>query len=108
MHGSGSGAIPATGPQNGTRGQNTGAKARDKQSPRAELTSGFGPHYTLRHPDGTEILQIHQDLARSGVWRVSYPDGKSNPHFGIGEARRQALRSLERLGYVNSLDAIVS
>ena len=108
MHGSGSGAIQAASPQNGTRGQNTGAKARDKQGPKAELTRGFGPHYTLRRPDGTEILQVHQDLARSGVWRVSYPDGRSAPHFGIGGARRQTLRTLERLGYVNSLDAMVS
>ena len=108
MHESGSGIISATSPQNGIQGQSAGAEARNKQGPRAELTAGFGPHYTLRHPDGKEILQVHEDRARSGVWRVSYPDRKSNQHYGIGGARRQALGELELLGFVNNLDAMVS
>ena len=108
MQETGSGAVPAASPQDGTRRQNAGVKASDQQEPKAELTTNLGPLYTLRRPDGTEILQVHQDLVRTGVWRVSYPDGRSAPHFGIGGARHQARRELERLGYVNSLDAIVS
>ena len=108
MHETGSGAVPAAGPQNGTRGQSARAKTGYEQGSKAELTTGFGPHYTLRRPDGTEILQVHQDRARTGVWRVSYPDGRSDQHFGIGGARRQARSDLERLGYVNSLDPMVS
>ncbi len=108
MQETGSGAVPAASPQDGTRRQNAGVKASDQQGPRAELTTNLGPRYTLRRPDGAEILQVHEDRARTGVWRVSYPDGRSDPHSGIGGARRQAQSDLKRLGYVNSLDAIVS
>ena len=111
MQETGSHAVPAN-PRNEAKEQNTRAKtkakAKDRQGPMAKLTKGFGPLYTLRRPDGTEILQVHQDLARTGVWRVSYPDGRSAPHFGIDRARHQARRELERLGYVNNLESIVS
>ena len=108
MQETGSGSGPAAGPEDGTRRQSAGARASDQQGPRAGLTRNLGPCYTLRHPDRTEILQVHEDRARTGVWRVSYPDGRSDQHSGIGGARRQAQSDLARLGYVNSLDTMVS
>ena len=55
---------------------------------KAQATIGFGPYYTFKGAGGSEVLSVHLDKARYGVW--GYPTlrgGMPVRRFGAGYRR---------------------
>lgn len=69
-------------------------------------TTEKGPRYRCQDQDGNTVLEIHQDLPTSKQ-RVSYANGQSSLHNGIGGARREAEKHMSHLGDQRNLDFIV-
>lgn len=72
----------------------------------AVLTISPGPYYRLTGEDGSELLSIHQDLARPHCWRVSTPEWASEPVPGISGAKTKAREMLKNMGYRHNLDSV--
>ena len=70
----------------------------EKPKKQVSWTIGRAPNYRCDDQDRKRILVIHEDLPRTGIWRLSLPDGSSTTYSGIDGAVRAARKHLEHLG----------